>query len=510
MRILLSLVAGLALYVSSPPRDLWWLAPLALAVWAWAVHGRGPWRAFGFGLVFGVAYLLPLLGWLYAFLGEQFGPWPWLAVVLIEALFFGCAGAAMAIVSRLPGCAVWMALMVVLAEALRARVPLGGFPWAKIAYSQAAGPYLPLAALGGTSLVTFAVAASGTGVAALVIWLRRRHEGKSVSSWVAPSMTLVVPIVAGLTATPLVATDANAGVARVAIVQGDAPDIGLGLLNESRTLYLNHLRRTEQLAADVRAGRIPKPDLVVLPESTGTWGPDRRDPGLESVAGELGVPVAAGGTAVSSQGVLTNRIIRWDPDRRATDEYVKQQLVPFGEYLPLHGIAPYVTPFAGELAGRDMVPGSEPGVFSLGPARVGLASCYDIAYDYVLSEATRSGATLLAVPSNNAWYGRTEMTYQQLGIARMRAVENGRAVLVAANSGVSAIVQPDGRITRQTGQFTAGLLVADVPLRSTMTVATRLGAVPEWMMMSTAAAVLGWAGWRRSQSRSAASSFAGR
>lgn len=99
-----------------------------------------------------------------------------------------------------------------------------------------------------------------------------------------------------------------------------------------------------------------------------------------------------------------------------------------------------------------------------------------------------AGAQLLAVPTNNAWFGRGEMTYQQLAMSRLRAVEHGRAVVVSSTSGVSAIVQPDGTVTSSTRLYASDTLVEQVPLRSTMTPATRLGSIPEWVL--TAVAVL--------------------
>ena len=107
--------------------------------------------------------------------------------------------------------------------------------------------------------------------------------------------------------------------------------------------------------------------------------------------------------------------------------------------------------------------------------RVGVGICYEVAYDYVLRESAADGAQLLVVPTNNAWYGRGEMTYQQLGMARLRAIEHGRAVVVAAISGVSAVVRPDGSVVRSTGMFTDDLMVDTVPLRTDVTFATRFG-----------------------------------
>jgi apolipoprotein N-acyltransferase len=94
------------------------------------------------------------------------------------------------------------------------------------------------------------------------------------------------------------------------------------------------------------------------------------------------------------------------------------------------------------------------------------------------------GSTLLAVPTNNATFGLSEMTYQQLAMDRERAVEHGRSVVVAATSGVSAIIQPDGQVTARTGLFTPDALVARVPLRSTTTLTDRLGGWPEWVLVA--------------------------
>jgi apolipoprotein N-acyltransferase len=234
---------------------------------------------------------------------------------------------------------------------------------------------------------------------------------------------------------------------------------------------------------------VAQPDVVVLPESVTRLDAARRDPELDRIAGELGAPVIVGGIAVDADGRPSNRMVVWDPVHGPTQEYAKQRLVPFGEFVPVRGIAAAVTPFADDPAG-DLVPGDRTGVLDAGPVRVGVAICYEVAYDFVLTDAARAGARLLVVPTNNAWFGRTEMTYQQLAMARLRAVEHDRAVVVAATSGVSAIVAPDGAVTSATGQFTAQTLVERVTPRSTTTLATTLGETPEWLLVGLAVLAL--------------------
>lgn len=477
-RLFMVVAGGLVLYAASPPRDLWWLAPLALAPFVAVIRLRSARAGFGYGLVFGFAYLLPLLGWIRDFLGVQFGPWPWLGVVAVEALFLGLAGAGMARVSRLPLGSLWMAAVFLAAEMLRSSVPFGGFPWGRLAFTQGEGLLVPLASVGGAGLVSFAVALMGSAVAELG-WRLREHNPLHVIA--TPLAMMLAPLLVGLALLPTIGSEANASTATVGVVQGNAPNIGLDLLYADGVLHDNHIRGAQRLVDQVRAGEMRQPDLVVLPEQVGSWGPNRKDPDLANVVAELGVPVVAGGLVQDQQSKLYNRVVRWDPVAGATDEYTKRHLVPFAETIPMRPIARMVTPFVDRFR-QDMLPGNRPGVFDTGPARLGVGLCFDVAYDDVFTDAVRAGATLLAVPTNNAWYGHSEMSHQQLAMSRLRAVEHGRSVVVSATSGVSAVVLPDGTVSRQTEQFTARNLVAEVPLRSTQTLASRLGGIPSWAL----------------------------
>lgn len=474
--MLAAVASGLLVYAASPPRELWWLVPLAFAGFAAAVLRQRARAGFGYGLLFGLAYMLPLLGWLLDFLGPQFGPFPWLGVALVQALFTGLAGAGMARVSGLRAAPVWMAAVFVLGELLRSHLPFGGFPWGLLAFTQTRGALLPFASLGGPTLVSAAVALVGAALAALGLRLRESGPSRALA---APAALALVPLLAGSALWPLIGTDPSAGTARVAAVQGNAPNVGINLLSRDRELRRNHVLATEHLADRVTAGAAQRPDFVLLPEQVGSWGPSRSDPALRSIAAQLGVPIIAGGFAADADGSFHNSVVRWDPARGATAEYAKQHLVPFAETIPMRAVARLVTPFVDRFQ-QDMTPGGAPGVFQAGPARVGVGLCFDVAYDDVFRGAARDGATLLAVPTNNAWYGRSEMSYQHLAMSQLRAVEHGRAVVVSATSGVSAIIRPDGVISQRTQQFTAQDLQATVPLRDERTAATVLGAAPQW------------------------------
>ncbi|MFI9379802.1 apolipoprotein N-acyltransferase [Kutzneria sp. NPDC052558] len=475
VRVVAALAGGGIFYASYPPRTDWYLAPLAFALLAAALRHRSARGGFLYGLCFGLAFTLPLLTWLQSFLGADFGPFPWVGLSFVVALYMALAGAAMATVSKLRGGPVWMAALFIGSEVLRENFPFDGFPWGKVAFGQPEGLFLPLASIGGTALLGFAVIVTGAGATELVARVR---DGRRRRALVLPAALLVLPIAAGAASWSLVGTDAQAGTRTVAVIQGNAPDDGINLMYDTPILRRNHLAATEQLAADIKAGKVAKPDLVIWPEVVTDLDPDPTDdPELAKAIADVGVPFLIGGRLIQNPQTIQNVVQVWDPATGPGARYAKQKLVPFAEFIPLRSISAAVTPFVADT--RDMIPGDKPGALPVDNTTVGVAICYEVAYDQVVGDAVRAGATMLAVPTNNAWYGPGEMSYQQLAMSRVAAVEYGRAVAVSATSGVSAIVQPDGSITRQSGLYTAATLVAKVPLRTTATLATRLGGWPE-------------------------------
>ncbi|MFJ6479243.1 apolipoprotein N-acyltransferase [Streptomyces sp. NPDC091682] len=499
LRALLAALSGVLLYLSFPPRPLWWLAPLALALLAGCLHGRRARAGFGLGLLAGLGYLLPLLVWT----GEEVGPVPWLALSTLEALLIGLTGLGIALVSRLPAWPVFAAAVWVAGEALRARAPFGGFPWGKLAFGQADGAFTPLAALGGTPLLSFGVALCGFGLYE-ALRTARRHPGRTTAALTA--LTVAAPIGVGLAARPLVSDAAEDGTAVVAVIQGNVPRLGLDFNSQRRAVLDNHAKRTVQLAEDVRAGRAPKPDFVVWPENSSDLDP-YAEPDAHAVIDQavkaIGVPVAIGAVVAPETGTLRNTMILWDPVKGPTATYDKRKIQPFGERIPMRSVVRLLNSDVDRVR-RDFGPGKEPGVFDMAGSGVGMVTCFEAAFDDAVRSTVRAGAQVIAVPSNNATFGRTQMTYQQLAMDRIRAVEHSRTVLVPVTSGVSAVIRPDGKIVSQTKMFTADALVAEIPLRSGRTPATVVGPLPEYALLLLAAGGFGWILNRRIRSRRAA------
>ncbi len=172
--------------------------------------------------------------------------------------------------------------------------------------------------------------------------------------------------------------------------------------------------------------------------------------------------------------------------------------MPFGEYVPFRRVlARWISRF--DRIPRDFAAGEAVGVLTLGPARIGDVICFEVAYDGVVRDTVLAGADLLVVQTNNATYGRTGQPEQQLAMSRLRAVEHGRTVLVAATSGISAVIAPDGRLVARSPEFQPWTYSGPVTLRTSRTAADSLGAWPEWILgtLGLAAVVLAVGGRRR-------------
>lgn len=496
-----AVLSGVLLYASFPPRPLWWLVLPGFALLGWVLFERRLRAAFGLGLLAGLGFMLPLLHWT----GEEVGPVPWLALAAAEALFIavGCVG--ISAVSRLAGWPLWAAAVWTLDEALRARVPFGGFPWGKIAFGQADSVFLPLAALGGTPLLSFAVVLCGFGLFEAVRRLRvHRATGELPRlAAAATAAAVLVPVAAALASLPLVDDSAEDGTATVAAIQGNVPRLGLDFNSQRRAVLDNHANRTEQLARDVKAGKVPQPDFVLWPENSSDLDPYRNADArivIDDAVKAIGVPTVVGAVVEPDTGDLRNTLIQWDPDKGPVATYDKRHIQPFGEYMPMRS---FVRMFSSDVdrVQRDFGPGEKVGVFDLAGTEVGLVTCYEAAFDDAVRDTVEHGAQLIAVPSNNATFGRSEMTYQQLAMSRVRAVEHSRSVVVPVTSGVSAVIRPDGTVVQKTRMFTPDALVDEVPLRSSLTPATRMGPLPEGLLSLLAVIGLGWVAARAVRAR---------
>ena len=478
-RTLLAAVAGLLLLLAFPGSSLPLLAPLGPAALALAVHRQRARAGAWLGLVCGLCSFVPLLSWSGIFVGAL----PWLALAASQAAFVALLGAATAATSRLPLWPLWAAALWVASEALRGRFPFGGFPWARLGLSQTEGPFLAFAAYGGVPLVGFAVALTGTLLAAAVLQLLR--GGRRAAALTAVG-ALAVPALGGLAWLPLPGSSlATGGPTRtVAVVQGDVPQPGLEFNERRRAVLDNHVDQTVGLAEAVAAGEQPQPDLVVWPENSSDIDPYRNDDAATQIsraAQAIGAPILVGAVISGPGEFISNTAIVWDPVTGPGDTYVKRHPVPFGEYIPFRDFFRLFSDKV-DLVRRDFAAGDEVGLLEVGGARIGDLICFEVVYDGLVRDAVRAGAGMVVVQTNNATFGYSAESEQQLAASRVRAVEYGRTVAVVSTSGISAIVAPDGSLAASSGLFESAVFVEEIAQRDSTTLAERLGAGPEWLL----------------------------
>jgi apolipoprotein N-acyltransferase len=517
-RLVGAAAAGGLLVAAFPPYGAWPLAIVSVAALALVTRGVRARRGAWLGLAFGLAFFVPLLSWT----GIYVGPAPWLLLAGAEAAFMAALGAGLAVTARLPGWPLWGAALWVAQEATRDRGPFGGFPWGRLAFAQAESPLAWLSAYGGAPLVTFAVALAGSLLAALALALAGHAPARRRGTTATPPPAAADPGTGGRraritgtrpadgwgrvrSALPALAGSAalvavtGAAVAAgdwqttqtrpytVAVVQGNVPRLGLDFNAQREAVLRNHVTATLTLAADVRAGRVARPDLVLWPENASDIDPIRnRDAHalIDQAAAAVGVPILVGTLADGPDPATTIRNIAyvWDPRTGPGESYVKRHPVPFAEYIPLRSIARVVSKDV-DLVQRDFVAGDRPGNLRVGPARVGDVICFEVAYDGLINDVAED-SEMIVVQTNNATFGRSNETWQQLAMGRLRAIEHGRPVLVAATSGVSAVIDPDGHLQARSDVFTADVLVRNVSGRQGSTLAGRVGAGPEWAVVA--------------------------
>ncbi|MFC3850918.1 apolipoprotein N-acyltransferase [Corynebacterium hansenii] len=538
IRFAAAAVGGAFVAWSFQPVGLWWLAWLGVAGLLVALLGRPSWGAtVGMAVIWGFTTSMIALPWISEFVGAM--PYVALSVtlglmqipgVLLARFILGADGRGTG--PRTPAAVPWpvravgAAAAILAGEALLARWPFGGFPWLRIGWGQLGSPLDDAAVLGGVALVGFLAVLVSAGLASFV-----------VKQWATGLVLILLPLAVGLVAQP--AAGENAATVRIAAVQGNVPRLGMDFNAQRRAVLKNHADATRALAARVRDGAEPRPDLVVWPENSSDVSPFR-DPEaariIDAAAKDIKAPIIVG-TFTYDDGVQ-NTMVLWDPVDGPVDgqRHEKIYLQPFGETMPFRDLLRRITPLV-DRAG-DMTPGSGDGVIRVdldrgaegggeggadengGEARggddggngtregqgeigaangaravvdtiaMGIATCYEVVFDDAFRDAVNNGATILATPTNNATFGFTDMTYQQLAMSRMRAIEFDRAVVVAATSGVSAIVGPDGSVEQETGIFEQHVLTADLPLRDNLTFAARYGGAVEWAIVALAAFAL--------------------
>ena len=474
----LAVLSGALLALSFPhvghPVFAWLaLVPLLVAV------GRSVslLRAFAFGLTTGLVHFTGTLYWISQVLVEYGGmsrPAAWIVHALLIAylaIFPALFALTIGVLCRRLGPAGLLYAPAVWVTTELGRLYLfTGFPWELLGYSQT--PALPIAQM--ASLVGV------LGISALVALvngaLAYAVTAGDARRW-RPVAAVTVLIIASGTYGAWRIRDGALRVAgtplRVAAIQGNIAQSDKWNPSFRDTILGDYLALTRQAAAQGA-------ELIVWPEAATPFifeSDAARSDAIRAVARDTGAHLLIGSTAITWEPEVRyyNSAVMVDSRGATTGVYHKQHLVPFGEYVPLRRALFFVSPLV-EAVG-DFSAGTGSQTLPLAGQPISTAICYEIIYPELVRGFVTRGSRLLTTVTNDAWYGRTSAPHQHFQQATMRAIEQGRFLVRAANTGISGIVDPYGRVMTRTPLFETEVVSADVRLLDGLTLYARTGDV---------------------------------
>lgn len=488
-RLALAGFAGSVVAVSLPPWGFWPLAFVGVALFEVAVGDdlTRAWRVWA-SFAFACSWMLTGMAWMWFLTAPGY--------IVTSVLFaaFHAAAAAVAPAGR------WRVIgrpaAHTLAETVRMLVPFGGVPLATLGISQAGGPLIGLARVGGVILLTWVVFQAGFAAAVLVTgFVSERRVGRDPDARLGAIAFAFVVIAIGAASIAPGGRDRGSEALTVAAVQGGGEQGTSALEVASSTVTKAHLDATTTIEPDQDL------DLVVWPEN----GIDVDDVAFEdsgelaTVAAEaarLGVPFAVGVTLDSEFGAhpapssFVNAQYVVDASGQVVSGYEKVRIVPFGEYVPFRGVLEALGAPLDQIA-SDATRGRDPAVIELPDGtRVGVMISWEVFFGD-RGRAADDGSFLLN-PTNGASYTGTIVQTQQVASSRLRAVETGRWVVQVSPTGFSAFVAPDGEVLQRTTVGERRVITMDVPLRDGTTWYSTLGDRP-WIVAVVAVTV--WSMW---------------
>jgi apolipoprotein N-acyltransferase len=505
LRLLAAPVSGALLAAAFPALDLGPLALVALVPLLLATETIRPARAAALGYLAGLTFFGLHLLWIAQFLSWT-GAVAWLAWGALSAIQAIAFAAFFALVPATRALGAWRLLVLPAAwavlELLRAYHPLGGFPWGLLALSQHdAGLLLPLArVVGGFGLAAVIVAVN----LAVAFWIRALWAGAQAGSRskrvaaLAGLPLLVVGLLGARLAVPAAPAPSGRPLDVVVVQAGLRGGRGLEQGQTTQRVFANHVRRTETIA--LTPG--DPPDLVVWGEGAADADPltsPERQAAVARAATAARAPILLGATTRLDDTHRATEGLLFTPEGQLADRYQKRRLVPFGEFVPFGGVLGRLIPATRVGVPYDKVPGDRLEPFLVDGVPVGTLICWESAYPGDARQLTRDGAQLLLIMTNNASFGTGAGPRQHLAAGQLRAVEEGRTIVQAAVTGISAVIEPSGATRQETGLYQETTLRVQVPPRTGLTPYARYGrAVEAGLVGVTSGGILaGFLLWRR-------------
>ncbi len=456
--------AGFLVAMALPPWGVWPLAPIGIAILASLLQVEKRDRAMR-GFAFGVSLFALGCAWMFQLTAPGY--------VVVILLYSSMSATACAGARRGRWQLVSLVATYTLMEALRFSWPFGGVPVASLPITQAAGPFAPIARLGGPMLLTIATLLVGVALASVL-----RHRSLAVVSGVA------VLVLVGLG--NVIPHGHGVGSATIAYVQGGGKQGTRAKTDDASLVFKRHL-----VASDSVSGPV---DLVVWPENVVNVDAFANSPEREEVAAQavrLDAPFAVGVTEDSDLGPtrFINAQVVVQTDGTLRDQYDKVRRVPFGEFMPMRGLL-HSLGAPTDLVPRDAIAGTGPAIIEVpGIGRVGVMISWEVFFGGRGRDAVGNGGKVLLNPTNGASYVGTLLQTQQIASSRLRALESGRWVVQVAPTGFSAFVSPDGRVYQRSAQVETRVEKRTIDLREGFTPYRTIGDKP-WVVLAAVVFVL--------------------
>jgi apolipoprotein N-acyltransferase len=435
------------------PVEIWIFFPIAIALIIKRIHKKSFKSRAIDGFLFSLGFTLPLLHWSSTYVGI----WPWIILGVGQALLI----APFAWVANQRGLVllITMPSLWVIFEWFRTNYPFGGFGWGRAGFIAVGTPFSQMLSLGGVPLASFTVVFLGVLLYLAFIKFNFRY------------LPLLLIVFANLFI-PNAASNVN-NVLRVAAVQGSVPDLGLDFNSQRMAVLNNHLELTKNWKSQANRPANFKPDLFIWPENASDVNPltEAKDQ-INDLVNSLDTPLVVGGVG-SSNSRPTNLSIFWEPRSEPTNIYSKRHLAPFGEVMPLRSLAEFVSPLAKNVT--DFQAGDRSVIFNVGQSKILPVICFEILDDYLLRSSIKN-SNLIIAQTNNATFGKSAESDQQLQITRARAIEAGRSIVIVSTVGNTALIDQSGKIISMLPKYDPGILYGEMNLSSSNTSAYRLSA----------------------------------
>ncbi|HEY2905061.1 MAG TPA: apolipoprotein N-acyltransferase [Vicinamibacterales bacterium] len=478
------------------------LAPLLVAL----ASARTMLRAFALGLVAGGIYFTGTLYWITRVMMVYGGLQVWVAVLVNAALiaYLALFPAVFAMVMRrllaASGRTAMLAAPFVWTATELGRTHLfTGFPWVLLGYSQVTVlPIAQLASLVGVFGVSALVAATSASLAFAATDVASGFSRTfTVARWTPylpfATVAAIIVVVAGWGSIRVKRSELTrqGDVVRIGLVQGNVEQSEREDAARQPAIFQSYLRMTRQAIGEGA-------ELVLWPESSTPFYFEEDRPGADQVrrlARQAHVPILLGSDQIdwgtkNGQRVPTkyyNSAFLVRADGTTAGFYRKMHLVPFGEYVPLKQLFFFAAPLVQAVS--DFSPGESAALLEVKVGRspttadaeathlMSTAICYEIVYPDLVRQFVVAGSELLSTITNDAWFGKTSAPYQHFAQASMRAIEEGRYLVRSANTGISGMVDPYGRVLIETRLYESAVVVGEVRFLTAATVYSRLGDV---------------------------------